>query len=32
MTGFSVTDNAITEPPTYLMVGRLLLNNNSINK
>jgi hypothetical protein len=29
MTGFSVTDNAITEPPTYLMVGRLLLNNNS---
>jgi hypothetical protein len=26
MTGFPVTENAIMEPPTYLMVGRLLLN------
>ena len=26
MTGFPVTKNAIMEPPTYLMVGRLLLN------
>lgn len=25
-TGFPVTDNAFMEPPTYLMVGRLLLN------
>ena len=26
MTGFPVTENAIMEPPTYTMVGRLLLN------
>ena len=26
ITGFPVTENAIQEPPTYLMVGRLLLN------
>ena len=26
MTGFPVTRNAIEEPPTYLMVGRMLLN------
>ncbi len=26
ITGFPVTENAIMEPPTYLMVGRLLLN------
>jgi hypothetical protein len=26
MTGFHVTENAIMEPPTYTMVGRLLLN------
>ena len=26
MTGFPVTNNAIMEPPTYTMVGRLLLN------
>ena len=26
MTGFPVTDNAFMEPPTYLMMGRLVKN------
>lgn len=32
MTGFPVTDNALEEPPTYLMLGRLVLNDNSLKK
>jgi hypothetical protein len=32
MTGFPVTQNGLTEPPTYLMVGRLILNKNSVSR
>ena len=32
MTGFPITDNALEEPPTYLMLGRLVLNNKPIKK
>jgi len=27
MTGFPITENALEEPPTYIMLGRLVLNN-----
>jgi hypothetical protein len=32
MTGFPITENAFAEPPTYIMLGRLAINNNSIKK
>ena len=32
ITGFPITENALEEPPTYLMLGRLVLNDKPINK
>jgi hypothetical protein len=32
MTGFPITENALEEPPTYIMLGQLALKNNSIKK